>query len=173
MSPLEIEIKAYCDDHGPVRARLADMGARHAGAGTERDIYYNHPARDFASTDEALRIREDGGATVLTYKGPKIGTVSKTRVEEEVTVDDVESLRKILEFLGFTESGSVVKIRERYHLGEMEVCLDAVEGLGLFVELEKIDVERERVEQELLAVARELGLDRFERRSYLELKYFT
>lgn len=173
MSLLEIEIKAHCTDHGPVRDRLAALGARHSGSLTERDTYYNHPARDFARTDEALRIREAGGVAVLTYKGPKIGTASKTRIEEEVTVDDPESIRKILDLLGFTETGSVVKNRDRYHLGETEVCLDSVEGLGLFVELERKEIDRERVEGELFSIARELGLELFERRSYLELKYFT
>ena len=173
MSLLEIEIKSYCNDHGPVRDKLAARGARHAGSAVERDTYYNHPARDFARTDEALRIRETGGSALLTYKGPKIGSLSKTRVEEEISVSDPDALRKILEFLGFTASGTVVKNREHYIMGGIEVCLDSVEGLGLFVELEKKDNDRERVERELFAAARELGLDRFERRSYLELKYFT
>ena len=53
----------------------------------------------------------------------------------------------------------------------MEICLDEVEGVGRFVELEILAPEEQlqearRIVQEL---ATTLGLNRSERRSYLEL----
>jgi hypothetical protein len=38
----------------------------------ETDLYFQHPARDFAASDEALRIRQKAGVCLLTYKGPKL-----------------------------------------------------------------------------------------------------
>jgi adenylate cyclase, class 2 len=171
MSTLEIEIKSYCDDHAPVAAKLGTMGARHVWTGKEQDLYLNHPARDFKMTDEALRLRQARGRVILTYKGPKLGTAAKTRREEEVVVEDYDQALLILKLLGFVEFGSVTKERAIYALGETEICMDTVEGVGRFVEIEMKGTDRERIEGELFRLAGELGLDRFERRSYLELKY--
>lgn len=171
MNILEIEIKSYCDDHEPVAAKLAAMGARPAGSETEHDLYMNHPCRNFRDTDEALRLRRAGERIILTYKGPKIGTAAKSRLEEEVPVADFEKTLAILKNLGFVEFGSVTKVRELYRLDDMEVCLDTVEGVGRFVEIEMKGSDRERIEHQLFRLAGELGLERFERRSYLEMKY--
>jgi len=170
MDMLEIEIKAYCDDHTHIKSELIDRGAHYLGKITERDVYLSHPSRDFKSTDEALRIRQADGKAILTYKGPRIGSISKTRIEREVQVSDYGSLLAVLEYLGFSKAGSVVKVREKYGLNGIEITLDTVEELGTFVELEKRGADREPVERELFRLAGELGLNRFERRSYLELK---
>ncbi len=167
---LEIEIKAYCEDHERIGAALVGMGATFVGTFTERDLYLKSPIKDFKKTDEALRIRQTDGGVVLTYKGPRLNGLSKTRIEEEVGVSDYGSLIAILESIGFAGGGSVVKVRRKYALHDIEICLDSVEGLGDFVELEKKGVDREEAEKELFRIAGELGLDRFERRSYLELK---
>jgi len=169
MDILEIEIKACCDSEEEVVSRISALGGVFDERRTESDVYYNHPGRDFKKTDEALRIRNAGGRTVLTYKGPKIGNKSKTRIEHETAVADTAVMAQILGDLGFVESGRVVKDRSLYHLGGIEICVDRVEGLGLFVELEKKDTDREKVEAELFALAEKLGLTRFERRSYLEM----
>lgn len=171
MDILEIEIKSYCDDHDAVIEKAHILGARHVGTIRERDLYLNHPARDFRITDEALRLRQVNDRVILTYKGPKLGTVSKTRREEEVSVDSYEKALDILKLLGFIPSGTVEKERDMYHLGDIEICIDRVDGLGNFVELEKKGTDRENVEKELFRLAGELGLSRFETKSYLELKF--
>jgi adenylate cyclase class 2 len=169
MELLEIEIKAYCDNEDDLLSRLRSMGARLVEQRWEEDVYFSHPARDFKQTDEALRIRNVGRRSVLTYKGPRISGRSKTRDEQETDAADGRALEAILFSLGFTEAGRVSKARHIYALRGIEICIDRVQGLGLFVELEKKDHRREEVEAELFALAEELGLARFEGRSYLEL----
>ena len=169
---LEIEIKAWCDSHESVKSGLAEAGALHAETRDEVDIYFNHPSRDFARTDEALRIRSVNGRCRLTYKGPKLSLKSKARVEHETDAGDLESLKNIILSLGFTISGMVEKSRSVYTLNGIEICIDDVAGLGTFVELEKMGRLGQGVEEELFELAAKLGLSRFERRSYLELKYF-
>ncbi len=170
---LEIEIKAWCGSRDAVVSRLEASGAVLSGTRDESDIYFNHPARDFARTDEALRLRSVNGTCRLTYKGPKLSTRSKARVEHETDAGDFESVKNILLCLGFTESGSVEKKRSIYLLDGIEICVDDIAGLGTFVELEKKGQLGEGIEDELFNLAAELGLSRFERRSYLELKYFS
>lgn len=173
----EVEMKLRAD-HGAVRDALDDHGARSRGSITQRDTYYDAPTRDFADTDEALRIRREtnGGeeTTRLTYKGPLVGEISKTREEYETTVGDGEALTETLDALGFAPVETVEKERERFSLAEYAVTLDSVTDLGEFVEIEteareeEIDAAREGV----VATLESLGLDPAEeiRTSYLELR---
>jgi adenylate cyclase class 2 len=134
---IEVEVKVKAD-HSKIRPLLLEIGASKIGVEEQSDIYFAAPYRDFAKTDEALRIRSLGGQSVLTYKGPKLDKVSKTRVEIETPVDGTAAA-KIFHSLGFIEAGAVRKKREIFRAGELTVCLDAVEGLGEFLEVE-IDV---------------------------------
>lgn len=154
------------------------MGAVLEANKVERDEYWGHPARDFGETDEALRLRvttaDDGGGwsrAELTYKGARVDAQTKTRPEEtlEVAVDQLESLRRILGFLGFRPFANITKERREFIHEGLTVCLDNVEGVGCFVEVELISDELEVARSRVLALFGALGLDPSERRSYLEL----
>ncbi len=134
----EYEVKVKVEDLERVKTLLRELGAEEKGLRKEVDVYFRHPCRDFRATDEALRLRLSGGRAELTYKGPKISRDIKAR--EEITVEireeDVEKLISLLENLGFKRFAEVRKTRERYELGDFKVCLDSVEGLGDFIEVE-------------------------------------
>ncbi len=166
---LEVEIKAYCPDQKRVADELGRMGAAPNGFRVEEDIYFNHPGRDFAVSDEALRIRKAGGKNYITYKGPKLSKRTKTREEVELKFDDFNSMVKILESLGFNESGRVKKERSFYIFQGINICIDNVEGLGWFVELELQSEDREEAETLLFDLAEKIGLEMFETKSYLEM----
>ncbi len=167
---LEIEIKAYADSHARIKKKIVELGGSFFRSVHEEDVYFNHPSRDFGATDEALRIRVEESGAILTYKGPKLSGLTKTRFEKETRIEDAEAAYEILERLGFVKVETVIKQRDMYLYRDIEVCIDSVEGVGDFIELEKRGENREEAEQELFALAALLGLDRFERRSYLELK---
>ncbi|MFB6094278.1 MAG: class IV adenylate cyclase [Halanaeroarchaeum sp.] len=135
----EVEVKVRTD-HEAVREALAARGATRIGAVEQTDVYYDAPHRDFAETDEALRIRrEDDGETseaALTYKGPLLEEASKTREEIETALVEPDAVDEILDALGFAPAATVQKSRERWRLEGFVVSLDAVEDLGQFVEVE-------------------------------------
>jgi adenylate cyclase class 2 len=174
--PMEVEAKAYAGDLKVIEEALLEKGAEFVWKGEQKDTYYNHPARNFAETDEALRIREVDGKTFFTYKGPKIDSVTKTREEIEFEVDNPKSASEFLLKLGFKEVRVVVKTRSKYHLHDFVVCLDEVANLGQFVELEascdeqnqdKVDELRESI----LETLKSWNLTKIERKSYLELLF--
>jgi adenylate cyclase class 2 len=176
---LEVEMKFPGADFAFLQRRLADWGACETAAVQEADHYFNAPDRDFARTDEALRLRRVGPANFVTYKGPKRDAQTKTRTEVEVPLAEgdraAEDFLHILTHLGYRPVAVVRKRRRSYRLERdgfpLEVCLDEVEGLGRFVELE-IQAPEERFEAAravLLRSATDLGLTTSERRSYLEL----
>lgn len=166
---LEIEIKTPVADHEDVKKRLAALSAVHVERVEQSDSYFAHPCRDFGVTDEALRIRHQGGKQTLYYKGPKVDAETKTREEIAMPLSDADAMRKILQRLGFVPAIVLDKERDIYQLDGVEVALDSVNGLGHFVELEVQGEDIERGKARLKDVMRSLGLEGSERRSYLEL----
>jgi adenylate cyclase class 2 len=182
---LEIELKASIDDQTfenldeKLKGRFIYLQSLE-----EEDHYYNAPDRDFKKTDEALRIREIRGTekqSCLTYKGPKLDALSNTRAEYETPVDQAQALHEILNALGYRVILAVRKKRLEYggtgDLEDVTLCLDQVENLGAFIELEYVapdhlsDKEREGVRDRLLSLLDDLGIPRrrLVRESYLEL----
>jgi adenylate cyclase class 2 len=169
---IEIEVKVRAD-HSKARPILKKIGAVKLGVESQSDIYFAAPHRDFAKTDEALRIRSLEGQAVLTYKGPKLDNVSKTRKEFETPVDEATTTQ-ILHALGFSEAGVVRKNREVFRTGDITVCLDAVESLGEFLEVEIVaenEKELETSRAKLFELLKQFGAGGKDsiRTSYLEM----
>ena len=184
----EVEIKFPVADPRAVEARLVALYARFRDPVEQVDRYFAHPCRDFARTDEALRLRRVGDDVAITWKGPRIGSGAKTREELELGLatvatavgtadgaDTIDRWTRLLEALGFRQVREVAKRRRPACVAwagvEIEIALDAVVGLGDFVELE-LRAEQEGIPQavaRLEALAATLGCTTPERRSYLEL----
>jgi adenylate cyclase class 2 len=170
MAVLEVEAKAHLPEPERVMTSIVELGGRELYFTIQRDTYYRHPGRDFAETDEALRIREEEGRSFITYKGPKLDAETKSREELEVPLVDPRDLGMLLLRLGFEPVAVVEKRRRGYLLGTLEVTVDEVKGLGHFLEVEARDCEDlEEGKARVLALLDTLGLDQRERRSYLEL----
>jgi adenylate cyclase class 2 len=176
----EVEIKYRSVDHDQLADQLNRMGATAAGAVDHEDLYYNHPARDFAQTNEAFRLRRVGAANRLTYKGPRHSGPTKTRKEMEIAfADGPDAFRRmagLFETLGFRPVGTIRKRRESFHLTfqehAMEIALDVADGLGCFAEIETIaasQADLSAAQQAVLALASTLGLSKVEPRSYLRM----
>ncbi|WP_411968631.1 class IV adenylate cyclase [Haloferax sp. YSSS75] len=164
----EVEVKVRAD-HDAVRGRLEDEGATQVNRVTQTDTYYDAPHRDFAATDEALRLRRESryesGSVVdeetnVTYKGPLVDESSKTRREYETSVEDGETMDAICTAVGFEPAATVEKERERFELDGYTVSLDTVSELGEFVEVE-IEVESgvDDAREGAFVVLGKLGLD--------------
>lgn len=175
----EVEQKFPIDDAEGLRSKLLELGAAAAAPVEQIDTYFSHPARDFAQTDEALRVREFDSRCTLTYKGPKIDDHTKTRQEIKIALpsqeDDARQVAALLEALGFLPVAQVRKTREIFRLQWesrwLVVALDEVASLGSFLEIESmahqydLDAARAAVQ----SLADRLGVDASERRGYLEL----
>jgi len=176
---LEVEMKFRSPDRETLEKRLRAWGAELADEREDVDAYFNAPHRDFAQTDEAFRVRRIGTKNLVTYKGPRRDPATKTRTEFEVALAEgpgpSEDFQRILLALGFRPVATVRKRRRVWRTQregyELEICVDDVERLGGYVELEIVTDESELVAARavVLQAAKELGLTESERRSYLEL----
>jgi adenylate cyclase class 2 len=176
---LEIEQKFADADFPPLERLLAEWGASKFEQHEEEDQYLAAPDRDFRVTGEAFRMRRSAKSAFLTYKGPKLQTEAKIRTELELPLPDGENMPEqylqLFRHLGYRPVAVVRKRRRQYPLMRqgfsMTVCLDEVEGLGHYAEVE-ILAEKEQLEKAqavLLETAAALGLKKVERRSYLAL----
>lgn len=176
MAMIEVEVKCPIDDPKEIVEKLVQkFGAKYVKTVFQKDVYFQHPSRNFAETDEALRLRTSQEGVQLTYKGPKIDSLSKTREELSVYVDNFETILNIFQRIGIIPLAWVVKSREMFDInGRVVASIDRVQDLGNFLELESDIEDFNQVEtkrEELLSILDKLGLSRenTERRSYLEL----
>ncbi|MEM2145738.1 MAG: class IV adenylate cyclase [Candidatus Jordarchaeaceae archaeon] len=173
---IEVEIKCRINNPEEIAEKLIQrVNAKMVRTVFQKDFYLQHPSRNFEETDEAIRIRDSDEGVQLTYKGPKIDALSKTREELCVHVDNFETTLKIFERVGFLPIAKVVKSRIIFQLeGNIIASIDKVQNLGDFIELESEVEDYNQVEikrENLFSILDKLGLSRenTERRSYLEL----
>ena len=179
MHDYEVELKFPIADPAAIAVRLTELGARHSGESQQADLYFSHPVRQFAQTDEALRIRSEGDHNCLTYKGPLLDQTTKTRQEIELPFADGQDAAHrawaILRALGFEDVHTVRKRRTAFQLHweqrAFSLALDAVEGLGNFLEIETLagPADWEAARDSAVRMAERLHLAQSERRSYLQL----
>jgi adenylate cyclase, class 2 len=176
----EVEQKYHLQDLESFERALKGCDAVEEPIEHHADTYYNHPCRDFAATNEALRIRRIGDVPMITYKGPKLPGAVKARREMEWRLDpgdqDGTQTAELLEQLGFKPVATVKKTRRPFTASDLTgpfgVVIDEVEELGLFVEIEILVEKQEGIEQareKIVMIAKQLGLHQAEARSYLRM----
>jgi len=181
LTVFEVEVKFRLDgqeEADRVKSTLENLGAKLLGEVLEEDIYFAHPCRDFAKTDEALRVRVVKQGTteevLLTYKGPRLGGEGKSRKEITVQVDNRDRLVELLQSLGFNPVINIRKRRLVYTKESYTVTIDEVEGLGYFVEIETTTSSEDLISkcvEDIMKFASALGLssNKVEKKTYLEL----
>ncbi|MEM2194384.1 MAG: class IV adenylate cyclase [Candidatus Methanomethylicia archaeon] len=169
---IEVEVKVRGWDN--VEEQIIMLGGVLIGIEEHLDVYFNHSSRDFKVTDEALRLRRVNSHVELTYKGPRIGSISKTREEITLTISDFNTCREMLKKLSFKEVIEVFKVRRVYRLNEFKINLDDVRGLGKYIEVEAEALsisDIPSVEEKVRKLLEGFGFheEQFIRKTYLEL----
>ena len=167
MEHFEIEIKLPVEHLEEIKEKLSEKGFREEGIFRESDMYYNSVYHDVKKRGEALRIRKSTDLSTsreraqINFKGKKIDQVSMSRQEYETVVENWECMEKILIALGFSPAAGVQKTRCYMKGEELTACLDQVDRLGDFLELEAIVPEeamREKYLHMMELLLNDLGL---------------
>ncbi|HKZ35687.1 MAG TPA: class IV adenylate cyclase [Patescibacteria group bacterium] len=134
---------------------LRRLGAERLGVVEQVDTYYNPRDRDLSKTGESVRIREEAGHNILTYKGPAVEGKFRERPKFEFEID-AETKAKFLTIYG--DSVKVIKKhRTLYQLDEAVISIDMVDGLGDFIEVRPGHKDGDRLGLE--TILEKLGLD--------------
>lgn len=125
------------------------------------DTIYVQNLNNVESTEGSiwLRVRKTNGKIELNYKKQSAKKMESEEIEFEVS--SYEKANAFLKALGFKEWVQVNKKRRYAKFQEYNICIDEVERLGTFVEIELLINEENDInyEEQLLNVAKEIGIN--------------
>ncbi|MDO8551653.1 MAG: class IV adenylate cyclase [bacterium] len=154
---------------------LRKAGAERLGVVWQVDTYYNPRDRNLMETEEILRIREEAGHRILTYKGPKVESKMRDRPKFEFEINE-ETERKFLSIYGDMVK-VIKKERTLYQLGGVVFTLDSVSrvengmtsNLGKFVEIRSVRKGADEPKFDEVLSSLGLELERGIKESYFEM----
>ena len=164
----EIEVKGVLKDKEAFIAKLAERGCQLGPEILQEDTVFVRETGSVAtylSNPDFLRLRvEDGGRTLFTFKHHpmRASDADAAPLELEVEVSSREEMERILFLMRYQEAVRVMKRRRKGAYRGWEVCVDEVEELGCFVELEEMAATRDDVEpiqKRMTDFLLELGVD--------------
>ncbi|MCK9921769.1 CYTH domain-containing protein [Frankia sp. AgPm24] len=158
----EVEVKYFVSDP---EVLLVALGQR--GVSFGEPVFQDDQA--FAPLDWAfgdgklgvsfLRLRTVDGRHWFALKQP--GANAQDCLEYETAVADREQMHEAILRMGYWATVRVAKSRRTGRYGEVSLCLDEVEGVGTFLELERMvadDVPAAAIQDELAAFVASLGV---------------
>lgn len=161
----EIEIKATITSVQSIIDTLQAQNIAVTQPVTQHDrVYGQNDVEDTVdNTAPWLRIRSETkqGSTKHIFTLKRSVTNQMDSIEHETEVTDPVELEAIIEQLSFSLYSDLTKTRQKAHMNDIEICIDAVDGLGSFVEVEKLtdeDANYEAVVAELWQVLDRLGI---------------
>jgi len=173
---VEIEMKFRVSDYSSLVEKLNRAGVKLGRSESQKDIIFvSEDTVGFSIKPgmPVVRIRSERGRTSLALKKR---ITSEKSVEHELDISDEGEMTQILANLGLKKIVEVVKQREITCVGRLTYCLDVVDGLGCFLEIETMTEENEDITEtrkEIMFHAAKLGLgeDDVEKSKYDTLIY--
>ncbi len=172
----EVEIKIEIGNADQVLRNLEAFGCKFSAPVSQLDTVFV-PADVLAlpcpAGTNVLRIRKQGEKFLFTLKRSDAGN-HLSKLEHELEILDPKKLESILTELGYKRISIVSKMRRKCKFKEFEVCLDAVEGLGNFLEIETMtDGDAFAAQRDMLKFLAECGIDSAKRAEYgYDVLYF-
>jgi adenylate cyclase class 2 len=161
---LEIEVKFFLNDEQMVRNKIITQGGVSKGRNFETNVRYEDRMHSLWARRSLLRLRKDDRIRLTVKRNPaQQSSDFKVLQELEVTVDDFDTMDKILVALDFHKEQIYEKWRETIAFKSVILCLDTL-PFGKFLEIEG-------QKNKIRAAACALGLD-WNRRilsNYLEI----
>jgi len=170
MKQTEIELQVKVEKVEPLRSLLEQSGEFKYET-QQIDIYFTPAHRDFLAKnpiEEWLRLRDANGNCSLNYKKWHFDADGRGLYadEFETKIENLEAAKKSFAALDIKPVITVEKTRKVWMYEDHEICLDAVKGLGDFVEIEyygKRDIaDHKEITAEMIQFLKKLGCGRLE-----------
>lgn len=152
---IEVEVRAKVSNPSEIKKGLDKINAKFLRKEKQVDRVFLHPVfldsqKKVLEKGFSARIREIDDKITLEFKE----IVRKGGgVELKSELKDLNAGLRLLKGLGWNEAFTVAKSREVYSYKDFEICLDNVEKLGSFIEVEKTltsSEEKENARKECL-----------------------
>lgn len=134
---IEIELKARLDDPRTVEANVASF-ARHLRAVDKIDEYWHGQGWHEARGTKGFRLRKDYGISIVTFKQKNYVEGMEVNEETEFEVSDPTAFNALVRRLDCEPYYSKRKIGTAYEYEGCTIELVLVEGLGSFIEIERL-----------------------------------
>ena len=134
---LEIELKARLSDPEGTERRVAAF-ANFVREFEKVDQYWHGPDWRFCRGTKGFRLRADGGRDVVTYKARRNEGGIEMNRETEFLVSNREAFIGLVERIGCEPFYRKRKIGRAYDYRGCTIELTEVEGLGSFIEIERL-----------------------------------
>ncbi|MDD5433682.1 MAG: class IV adenylate cyclase [Candidatus Pacebacteria bacterium] len=146
---IEVEIRAKINHKSQVQDKLKQAGATLVKSINQADRIFGHEMfldekKMIVEGGLSARIRQVDGKAWLEFK--EISRNKGAGIEIKADLDNIEEGLRFFEKLGFEEAFALNKQREVYSLNGFEICLDEVEKLGNFIEIEKSALSQDEIE---------------------------
>lgn len=157
-----METKYQVDDHEALIAALTAHRITLSAPAVQDDQAYAPAAWSYGMSKLGVafaRLRTESGRHLFTVKKPVDNALAC--IEHESEVADRDQMAGALVSMGWVPTVRIVKRRRTGTWGATSLCLDLVEGLGAFVELERMVGVHEsgvQVQADLDALMRSLGV---------------
>lgn len=133
---VEREIKLRFETTGAARKTVESIGATtRRPRQLQDDRLLDWTDRRLYRNRCTLRIRDQEGSALFTFKGPPQGGPMKIREELETTIGDGELLLRMMDQIGLRVWFRYQKYREEYEYKHVVITIDET-PIGTFVELE-------------------------------------
>ena len=167
MKEVEILIKVKSEKN-EVLAKLNNFNF--AGKKEVLDIYFYDKKRDSLKPKkgrltECFRLRKKDETNYITYKVDKFDKSGKWLYseEEETEIKDFNIAVKIISSLGLKPLVEIDNIKHTYYTKEYEIVLEEVKDLGLFLEVERLNVGDEeniaQIKKEIFSFINAMGIE--------------
>jgi len=162
----EVEVKYKISNRQKVMDALKKSGVVLGAVNRQEDISYAPKGYDYSRTGQGipfLRIRRQNGRAILTLKKPMSNHLDK--LELETNISDPVQMEGIINELGYEQDQRITKDRIKGEHAGYEICLDSVEALGDFIEVESMiedDENSEEAQESMRVLLKEILGDEFD-----------
>ena len=141
----EIEVKILEVNRKELEKKLISIGAKKISQKEIETFFFDSKDYSFKKANSLLRLRKEKDRSTLTFKKLIDNNKAKVAQEYEVTVSDLESMKNILESLGFSLYEQMIKLRTSYVLNgvnfEFDKYLDEYDYIPEFLEIEANSID--------------------------------
>ena len=161
----EIEVKAKVEDFDLLINNLKELGCILSEPIMQDDYIYNKKGLDIKNgyhNIPVLRIRKQNNKILFTLKKNRSNELDC--IEKEIEVNNDIILSEIIKLLDYVKTVEVYKKRIKTNYKDYEICLDSVDNLGYFIEVEKMsDEDGEKIQNELFEFLETIGIKKEDR----------
>lgn len=169
---IETEIQVQVGNSQALLDFLIKNKGEFKGEKRQIDEYFTPVHRDFLAVRPAvewLRLRDSNGKFFINYKNWHLDENNKSHFcdEYETPINDIEQMRKIFIALDIKPLVVVDKTRKTWTYQDYEIAIDAVKGLGNFVEIEYLGKEASKdpkiITNEMVKFLKDIGCGEIKR----------